>query len=383
MKITQIVSSVGRGGAFSRNAHQLANQFVQKGIESSLVTGCVLDKPDGRVEIHLVASRMMEMGQRNFNYLTSEIIYMLSAPAFHIASNSYVETHKRELGVVIDHTFLGGDIMVIHGCMLSLTKLRWCKGGERVFLAYPLNHYRLALERLRYALKKFKKAIAVSNRVKHEIVNFYGVAPELIVVIPNGVDFQGFQSSECTSVRENIKKMHNIPLQSPLLLFVGNNFRWKGLRYVIEAIPRLKESYLLVAGAGDISSFKRLSNKLGVEDRVIFAGLVKKVNEFYIASDLFVFPTIWEGCPKVCLEAMASGLPILATKVGGVEDYLRDGYNGFFITRDSDDIVEKVNMVLSDESLRRSLGENARKTAEKLDWSKIADEYIEVCKSLY
>ena len=382
MKITQIVSSVGRGGALPRIAHQLANRFVQKGIEASLVTGCVLDKPDRRVEIHLVTSKLVEAAQRDFNYLTSKIVNMLSAPAFHIASNFYVETHKRELGVVIDHTFLGGDLMVIHGCMLSLSKLRWYEGGERAFLAYPLNHYRLALERLRYALKKFKKAIAVSNRVKHEVVNFYGVAPELIVVIPNGVDFQGFQFSECTSVKENIKKMHNIPLQSPLLLFVGHNFRWKGLKYIMEAMPKIKESYLLVAGAGDISSFKRLSNKLGLEDRVVFAGSVKKVNEFYVASDLFVFPTIWEGSPKVCLEAMASGLPILATKVGGVEDYLRDGYNGFFVTRDPGDVAEKVNMVLSDESLRRSLGENARKTAEKFDWNKIADKYIEVCKSL-
>jgi len=90
----------------------------------------------------------------------------------------------------------------------------------------------------------------------------------------------------------------------------------------------------------------------------------------------------WEGCPKVCLEAMASSLPILATKVGGLEDYLRDGYDGFFITRDLGDVVEKANMVLFDESLRRSLGENARKTAEKFDWSRVADEYIEVCKSL-
>lgn len=382
MKITQIVKSVGRGGAFSRIAHQLANQFVQKGIEASLVTGCVLDKPDGWVEIHLVASKVVEMEQKNFNYLTNKIVNMLSAPAFHIASNSYVETHKRELGIVIDHTFLGGDVMVIHGCVLSLTKLRWYKGGERVFLAYPLNHYRLVLERLRYALKRFKKAIAVSNRAKHEIVNFYRVPPELIVVIPNGVDFQGFQSSECTFVRENIRKIYNIPLQSPLLLFVGHNFRLKGLKYIIEAMPKIKESYLLVAGAGDIASFKRLSNKLRVEDRVIFTGPVKKVNEFYIASDLFVFPTIGEGFPMVCLEAMASGLPILATKVGGVEDYLRDGYNGFFIIRDPGDIVEKVNMVSSDENLRRSLGENARKTAEKFDWSKIADKYIEVCKSL-
>jgi len=98
MKITQIVESVGRGGSFSRIAHQLANQFVQKGIESSLVTGCVLDKPDGWVEIHLVASKVVEMGQRNFNYLTNKIVNMLLALAFHFSSNSYVKTHKRKFG---------------------------------------------------------------------------------------------------------------------------------------------------------------------------------------------------------------------------------------------------------------------------------------------
>lgn len=382
MRITQIARAVGRGGGFSRTAYRLANWFVQKGVEASLVTGRVLDKPDRRVEVHLVGPKVGQPETKNLNYLLSKTVNILQSPAFHIASNSYVKRHKKKLGVVIDHTFLGWDILVVHSCMLSLTKLRWHKGGERAFLAYPLNHYRLALDRLKYSLKRFKIAIAVSNRIKEEVVNFYGAPPEMVIVIPNGVDLQEFQPSKSTFVKENVRKMHSIPFESPLLLFVGHSFRWKGLQHIIEAMPKMKESYLLVAGGGDSSSFRRLSDKLGVEDRVVFAGPVKEVNELYAASDLFVFPTIWEGSPKVCLEAMASGLPVLATKVGGVEDYMRDGHNGFFIARDSDDVAEKVNMVLSDENLRRKLGENARRTAEGFDWSKIADQYIEICRGL-
>lgn len=381
MKITQIVESVGKGGAFSKIAFELTKQFLAKGIDPALITAHILDPVDERVEIHKVIPRIVSRGRSIKNYALNKIACTFVVPSFHIGSIWYIRKNKDKLGIVIDHTGIGGDVMVIHGCVLSMIKSR-VKAGERSFLYYPLNHYRLLLEKIRYRLNRFKKAIAVSNRVKWEIVNQYGLEPNNVVVIPNGVNIEEFKFASHSLVREKIRKRYNIPMNAHAILFVGNNFSWKGLKYIIEAMSKIKSAYLLVIGSGLRLPFETLAKTIGVMDRVVFVGHVHDVKEFYFTSDLFVFPTIWEGFPLVVLEAMASGLPVLATRVGGTEDCLLDGYNGFFIERNADNIAKKVNHVLSNDSLRERLGVNGMKTAEEFDWSNVADQYIELCKSL-
>jgi UDP-glucose:(heptosyl)LPS alpha-1,3-glucosyltransferase len=111
-------------------------------------------------------------------------------------------------------------------------------------------------------------------------------------------------------------------------------------------------------------------------------GARKDLPEIYPAADVFVFPSLYETFALVCLEAMASGLPVLAARVGGIEDYLRDEENGLFIKRDGQDIAQKLDRVLADAELRARFRSNGLKTAANYSWDKIAQQYLRLFDQL-
>jgi len=379
MKVTMVVTEVGKGGAFARIAYHLTQEFAKKGLETALVTGRVIDLPHESTEIHLVCPKLVEKTANTSGFYAKRALGLISTPAFFVLSTRYMRKHKSELGITMDFMGLGGDVMSIHGIALRRAIIRWQR-KEWMQLMNPFELYRLGLEVLRYKLMRFKIGIAVSNRSKQDVVRLYGVPSDKIVVIPNAIDTERFHPGNKQIFREKVRIQYNVPLDAPLLIFVAHNFWLKGLKFVIEALPKIRDAYLFVVGGGMKQPFEAIAEKLGVERRVIFTGAQYEVNKFYAASDLLIFP--YESWALVCIEAMASGIPALASKAGYGDDYIRDGYNGFFIKRDPDDIAEKVNCILSDDKLRRELGRNARKTAEGFSWSNVADRYIEVFESL-
>jgi UDP-glucose:(heptosyl)LPS alpha-1,3-glucosyltransferase len=142
------------------------------------------------------------------------------------------------------------------------------------------------------------------------------------------------------------------------------------------------KAILLVVGGDKVAPYKRLTEQLGVEDRVIFAGARSDLPRIYPAADVFVLPTLYETFALVCLEAMASGLPVLAAPVGGIEDYLIDGDNGFHIRRDSADIAAKLDRVLSDPMLLARVRQRGLATAKDYAWEKIAKQYLRLFDEL-
>jgi len=382
MKITQVVESVGKGFPYSRIAYHLANEFAKKDIKSQVVTTKILDEIDSSVDIIIVPSYIEKIKLKFFNnYLFLKLINMFAIPIIYKKLAKYTNKHKDELGIVINHIYYNGDIVTIFSCIKSYFIYRY-KKGEFKFLFYPLNIYRYYLERKKYSTKNFNKGITPSQRTKNHILNNYNVSSKDISLIPLGVDCNEFSPNNSKLYKKIIREKYKIPLNALLILFVGANFWSKGLKFILESLAIEKEVWLLVVGSGLNSYFRYYSNKLGISKRVIFAGHVEHVNQYYSSSDIFVFPSVYEVFPMVCLEAMASGLPVLSTEVGGVEDYLEEGYNGFFIKQDPNDIANKIRLFRKDKELKQNMGKNARKTAEKFSWSKIADRYIEICKKI-
>jgi len=168
-----------------------------------------------------------------------------------------------------------------------------------------------------------------------------------------------------------------------VLVCTGPNFHRKGLKKVILALPKLPAYIKIIAvGSGDSTPYKQLASKLGVADRVIFTGFVPRIEDYYCAGDIFVFPSLYEAFSLATLEAAASGLPIIATKINGTEELIKEGYNGFFVKRDPKDIAEKINILIKDENLRKQMSRNARKTAENYSWDKCAKRTAEVYEEL-
>lgn len=164
----------------------------------------------------------------------------------------------------------------------------------------------------------------------------------------------------------------------------------KGIKYLIEAVHKLSNKYsniyVTVIGEGDErESLEELARQLEVEDRIKFLGRLdnKKILPYYQEASAFVLPSLNEGMSNAMLEALASGLPIIATDTGGTKELVTDGENGFIIKmKDSQDIADKIEILIRDEDLRCRMGESSRRRAESMSWGNVAKEYCDLYKKI-
>ena len=201
---------------------------------------------------------------------------------------------------------------------------------------------------------------------------------QAVQVIPNGVDTTRFTPS---------KRNETNGLK---ILCVSRLIERKGVEYLIRAVAKLPEPRpsLTLAGTGNIEAeLKRLASELGLASTgdarggVRFLGQVapEDIAGVYRAHDLFALPSLNEGMSNTVLEAMASGLPVIATETGGTAELLADGQNGFIIEKRSpEDIAEKIKRYLDKRELLVPHGENSRERAEKMSWKNAAAAYYEL-----
>jgi UDP-glucose:(heptosyl)LPS alpha-1,3-glucosyltransferase len=227
-----------------------------------------------------------------------------------------------------------------------------------------------------------KALIVVSQSVKREFIRHYGNAAKNIVVIPNGVDLKMFNPANRLFYRDSLRQKHGISRSEPVLMFAGGDWERKGVRYVIEAFSLLPQSdvKLLVIGNGDEKFYGQFAELKQVRDRIFFVSHSSRLWEYYAASDVFVFPTIYEPFGLTIIEAMASGLPVITSRVAGAADIIIDGVNGLLLRAASDvnDLAVKIELLLSNAELRETMGERARETVEKFSWDQVAQKTLEV-----
>jgi len=160
----------------------------------------------------------------------------------------------------------------------------------------------------------------------------------------------------------------------------------KGIRFLVQAFKVLAGRYtqirMIIAGEGnELESLRQLVQGLGIEDKVVFLGAVPhdKVLEHYQKANVFVLPSLNEGMSNTMLEALACGLPIVATDTGGTKELVRDGKNGLIVKmKDSHDLVEKIEKIMLDRELEKRMGVASRLMAEELSWGKVAGQYVDL-----
>jgi UDP-glucose:(heptosyl)LPS alpha-1,3-glucosyltransferase len=177
-----------------------------------------------------------------------------------------------------------------------------------------------------YKKKSLHKIVAISGMVKQDIIRWYGISDDQIEVIYNGVNIERFHPRN-RQYREEIRRRHGIANEF-VILFVSNNFRMKGLGFLVKALARIKgESHspfkLLVLGRDRKESYLRLARKFGVSEEVVFAGSTHEPEKYYGASDLLVHPTFYDACSLTVLEALASGLLVITTSSNGASGMIR------------------------------------------------------------
>lgn len=205
-----------------------------------------------------------------------------------------------------------------------------------------------------------------------------------IHLVPNGTDLD---PEAVEGSGEAARKRWRLPPSAPLLLAVGRLVDKKGFRYLLDALPevlrRHPDAHLVLGGGGDLEQALRArARELGVEGSVTFSGPLDHpgVLELMRAADLFVMPSIRDrrgnidGLPVVVLEAMAAGLPVVATRVAGMPLAVADGETGLLVPeRDPAALAEALLSLLGDPARRRALGSaGRRRVEEELHWGAIA-----------
>lgn len=205
------------------------------------------------------------------------------------------------------------------------------------------------------------------------IKKYYKKYPGKFIELPFGVDLRKFQAG--AAVRDN-SSVKNI-------LFVGGLDKahyFKGLGVLLKSISLLKDSNysLQVVGDGDLrESYEKMAKELGIENKVEFMRSVdsSSLPEIFRRANLFILPSIAKGeaFGLVLVEAMASGVPVIASNLPGVRTVFNDGAEGYLSRPgDSDDLAEKIKLILTNDDLAKKMGEAGRKLAEeKYDWEKI------------
>jgi len=206
-----------------------------------------------------------------------------------------------------------------------------------------------------------------------------------IRVIPNGVNVNHFEKINEDKILEIKTKYNKDEKMDDIWVITSSRLVEKNaVDTIIEALPLLeKRIKLIIAGEGPLEEELRiLIEELKVEDRVIFVGQVdhSDLPNYLHASDMFIRPSRSEGFGNSFVEAMAASLPVIATDVGGIKDFLKHKETGLVCgVNDYQDIALKIEMYLKDIDLREEIVENAYgMVKEKYDWNIVAESMKEV-----
>ena len=244
---------------------------------------------------------------------------------------------------------------------------------------YHWTYSKLNAELERHAFAQARLVVAVSEKVREELISAADVPSAKITVIANGVDTEEFRPGPMD------RKALGLPRTGFLLLFVGDiRSPGKNLDTVLAALPSCPGALLAVAGDTAGSPYPALAERLGVADRVRFLGRRRDVPNLMRAADAFVFPSHYEACSLVVSEAMASGLPVITARSVGMFCRLQDGVDGLVLedAADASALAIRITWLIDHPDAAARLSERARAVAEQLTFRAMAKRYIGAYESL-
>lgn len=227
-------------------------------------------------------------------------------------------------------------------------------------------------------LSRWRKAmIGVSEMVRQDIVGTLGLADEKARLIYNGVDLREFAPPED---RRAARRQAGFPEDAVVVLMAARLVQQKNPAGFVEVARRLAPTHpqavFAIAGAGRLEADVRLQiAQAGLEERVRLLGLRQPMAPVYQAADVFVLPSFKEGFSNALIEAMASGLPIVATAVGGAPEALEGGQGGILVPPgDLDALQAAIEKLLSDEALREQKSMEARHRAQRFSIERMVQD---------
>ena len=223
----------------------------------------------------------------------------------------------------------------------------------------------------KFIIEGSDRIVTVSSDLKHKLIALYPNAKNKIEVIPMGVTVRS-RPVDAIPTSESTRT----------ILFIGRLTEIKGLDVLLNAMAET-DLRLVVAGDGKRrAELERLAQALAVNAQFVGRIVAAERDQLLSSCGVVVIPSQvltdgrTEGTPVVCLEAMAAGRVVIASRVGGLAEAIVDGDNGLLFEPGDDRLLkDKLLLVLRDANLRRKLGENARRCAAAYDWARIGTRY--------
>ncbi len=356
IKIFYVITSLGLGGAEKLLLYYLKNLDKKK---YSLYVCCFREKPNELIEEMSDYAKIINLKVKNkFNPVI--IFYILKL--IREIKPDIIHTHlfQPRVYTTIAHLFSKYSILITQKHSIVNPK------KHNIFILFEM-----------ISIWMNKKVIAISQSVKKSLIKYEFIPKNKIFVLPNCIDYQAFNKS---SNRQHMTSNNEIVIGT-----VGRLEKVKGINYLLLAmkiiLAKFPEAILEIVGDGSqTAELKQNSKKLGISNSVFFFGKFTDVIPFYNKMDVFVLPSILEGFGIVLLEAMAAGIPVVASNVDGIREVVIQGESGILIPpKNPDAIASAVIQLIENPQLVKSLVENGLKRARLFD----VQEHVMKLESLY
>jgi glycosyltransferase involved in cell wall biosynthesis len=360
------------GGAGNANAH-IARILADMGHEIVVITSRFQNLPHQEKYNGLTIYRIPSLRQmQDRSGAFEQIIFMISAS---FSAVSLVRCFKPDATLA----FFGVPSGVVAYLLKALYKIPYVvslRGGDVPgFRPYDFRLFHKLLAPLLRIVWKHASAVVANSKGLRDLANTFDTRFK-IPIIPNGVDLELYKS-------ENRNET------SPLLLSVGRVVYQKGFDLAMRALASIRDIEWIWHIAGDgpqMEALQALAKELGIAERVIFLGWQLRADliEQYKKANLFIFPSRHEGMPNALLEAMASGLPVIATCIAGNEELVVNGETGFLVpSEDAKALGIAIRKLLTDTALRQHMGlASRRRVEENYSWENTAQQYANLLEKV-
>ncbi|MDD5014858.1 MAG: glycosyltransferase [Atribacterota bacterium] len=354
-------------------------------------------------EVYIFAPRVEDYIDREkniFRYrsvnVTGKVKYPLPIPlSFRVKK---VITEFNPDIIHIHHPFLLSSPAIMYGKKFGIPKILTLhtQYEQYAYYIYPIPE-RVTQEAIKMIISNLAyktDCITTPSASMKELIEGYGIKNR-IEVIPNAIHLISFREDDEWK-RTEIKKKYHLKEDDKIILFVGRVAAEKSIDKIIKALAIIKkrnstkEKLLIVGDGPAMDELKQLTRTLKVEEDVIFAGTVsyEEIQHYYKMAYVFTITSTTETFGIVTIEALASGVPVLAVKAPGAVDILTDGLDGLLVDNDTEKFADALEKIIREPELRGKLSRGALKTSEKYNIDTVSErmlnlyrEVIEIKKS--
>lgn len=318
MEVTLIKSELFKSGGLEKYTWQIARDFCALNIPVTLLTSGEVNPPFQDPLLNIVSLPV------------SHCLTVLNVIHFDRACSAYLKQHKTPIIFSLDRNRFQTHIRAgngVHAAYLQQRSKEEGRAKQMSFALNPLHHTILALEKKAFEHKGLKLLFTNSLMVKEEILDFYDIPPEKIVPIHNGVEWHAMRKAFelWESEKESLLRQFNLDPTAFQFLFIGHNFRRKGLEKLLRALSCIRSEHFqlnIIGKDKETKRFRQLAKDLDLEDKAVFWGPRKDTSSFYQIADTLVIPSLYDPFANVTLEALAMGVPVVSSKHNGGREIL-------------------------------------------------------------